>query len=44
MELTVLGSSSKGNSYVLQNNNEALVIEAGVSLKEVKPKGRFQCE
>lgn len=36
MELTVLGSSSKGNSYVLQNNNEALVIEAGVSLKEVK--------
>lgn len=36
MELTVLGSSSKGNCYVLQNENEALVIEAGVSLKEVK--------
>lgn len=36
MELTVLGSSSKGNCYVLQNGNEALVIEAGVSLAEVK--------
>lgn len=36
MELTVLGSSSSGNCYVLQNENEALVIEAGVSLKEVK--------
>lgn len=36
MELTVLGSSSKGNCYILQNDNEALVIEAGVSLKEVK--------
>ena len=36
MELTVLGSSSKGNGYVLQNDNEALVVEAGVSLKEVK--------
>lgn len=36
MELTVLGSSSSGNSYVLQNDTEALVIECGVSLKEVK--------
>jgi len=36
MELHILGSSSKGNCYILQNNNEALVIEAGVSLKEVK--------
>lgn len=36
MELHVLGSSSKGNCYILQNQNEALVIEAGVSLKEVK--------
>jgi phosphoribosyl 1,2-cyclic phosphodiesterase len=36
MELIVLGSSSNGNCYLLQNNNEALVIECGVSLKEVK--------
>ena len=36
MELTVLSSSSKGNCYILQNDNEALVIEAGVSLLEVK--------
>lgn len=36
MELTVLGSSSAGNSYILQNETEALIIECGVSLKEVK--------
>lgn len=36
MELTVLGSSSKGNCYILQNDTEALVIECGVSLLEVK--------
>lgn len=36
MELTVLKSSSKGNCYILQNDTEALVIECGVSLKEVK--------
>ena len=36
MELHVLGSSSSGNCYILQNKDEALVIEAGVSLKEVK--------
>lgn len=36
MELTVLGSSSKGNCYILSNDTEALIIECGVSLKEVK--------
>jgi len=36
MELTVLGSSSNGNCYLFQNDNEALVVECGVSLKEVK--------
>ena len=36
MELTVLGSSSRGNGYVLQNETEALIIECGVSLLEVK--------
>lgn len=36
MQLTVLGSSSAGNCYVLQNEQEALIIEAGVSIMEVK--------
>ena len=36
MQLSVLGSGSSGNCYVLQNNNEALVLEAGVSFSEVK--------
>lgn len=36
MELTVLGSNSKGNCYILQNSKEALIIECGVSLSEVK--------
>lgn len=36
MKLHVLGSSSSGNGYMLENDTEALVIECGVSLKEVK--------
>lgn len=36
MELRVLGSSSKGNCYILQNENEALILEAGVRFAEVK--------
>lgn len=36
MELIVLGSSSAGNCYVLQNDTEALIIECGVSLLSVK--------
>lgn len=36
MKLTVIGSSSHGNGYVLQNDKEALIIEAGVSYDEVK--------
>ena len=41
MELTVLGSSSKGNCYILQNDTEALVIECGVSLLAVKREVGF---
>ena len=33
MVLSVLGSSSSGNAYVLQNVGEALLIEAGVNFK-----------
>lgn len=36
MKLKVLGSSSSGNCYILENDAEALIIEAGVSFKEVK--------
>jgi len=36
MILKVLGSSSSGNSYILDNGNEALIIEAGIKLLDVK--------
>lgn len=36
MELKILGNSSAGNCYILDNGAEALVLECGVSLKEVK--------
>lgn len=36
MELVVLGSSSRGNGYILDNGNEALILEAGIGLKAVK--------
>ncbi len=36
MKLICLGSSSKGNSYLLDNGSQTLVIEAGVRLANVK--------
>ena len=36
MKLIVLGSSSRGNCYILDNGNEALIIEAGIRFQEVK--------
>lgn len=36
MVLKCLGSSSAGNCYLLQGNDETLVIEAGVPMMEVK--------
>lgn len=36
MKLSVISSSSKGNCYILENENEALLIEVGVSFKEIK--------
>ena len=36
MKLKVLGSGSSGNCYILENRTEALIIEAGISFKEVK--------
>lgn len=41
MILHVLGSSSIGNCYILENETEALVIECGVSMKEVKKAIEF---
>jgi phosphoribosyl 1,2-cyclic phosphodiesterase len=36
MKLKVLGSSSSGNGYILENDKEALVIEAGINISKVK--------
>lgn len=36
MVLKVLNSGSSGNCYILESDNEALIIEAGMPLKEVK--------
>lgn len=36
MKLKVLGSSSAGNCYILEGETEALIIEAGIRLTEVK--------
>jgi len=36
MKLRIIGTGSKGNAYVLENEHEALLIEAGVNIKEIK--------
>ena len=36
MQLKILGSSSKGNCYLLESSTEILIIEAGIKLSEVK--------
>lgn len=36
MVLKVLGSSSRGNGYILDSGNEALILECGVNLREAK--------
>ena len=36
MRLNVLGSDSNGNCYILQTDTEALIIEAGVRMSDVK--------
>lgn len=36
MQLKVLGSSSKGNCYILENENESILIECGVNFSEIK--------
>lgn len=41
MEIKILGSSSAGNCYVLDNGKEAFVIECGVSFNKVKESVNF---
>lgn len=36
MKLKIIGTGSKGNAYVLENEHEALLIEAGVKIQEIK--------
>lgn len=44
MNLKVLGSSSSGNCYILDNGKEALLIEAGLSIKEISKALKFDFE
>lgn len=41
MKLKVLGSGSSGNCYILENDEEALIIEAGLPFMEVKKSLNF---
>ena len=41
MMFSVIGSGSKGNGYILHNDNEALVIECGVPFMEYKKALNF---
>jgi len=41
MNLKVLGSSSKGNCYLLENDKETLIIEAGLRFDAIKKGLRF---
>ncbi len=36
MNLKVIGTGSKGNAYILENKDEALLIECGVKFEEIK--------
>src|SRR4051794_9941700 len=41
MQLSILGSSSSGNCYILENESEALIIECGVNIFEIKKALNF---
>lgn len=36
MKINVLGSSSKGNCYILEVENDKLLIDAGVGIRDVQ--------
>lgn len=41
MKLKVISTGSQGNAYILSNENEALLIECGVNIKEIKKALNF---
>ena len=41
MKLKVIGSGSKGNAYLLENEQEALLIECGVGMQDIKKAVNF---
>lgn len=41
MNLKVIGTGSSGNSYLLYNNEEVLIIECGVTIKKIKEALNF---
>lgn len=41
MKLKVIGSGSRGNCYIFQNNAEALILEAGVNITDIKKALNF---
>jgi len=36
MDLKIISTGSQGNAYILSNENEALLIECGVNIKDIK--------
>jgi phosphoribosyl 1,2-cyclic phosphodiesterase len=41
MTLHILGSSSSGNAYVLENDSEAIIIDCGVNISKIKQAFNF---
>lgn len=41
MKLKIIGTGSKGNAYLLYNEQEALLIECGVNIKAIKEALKF---
>ena len=41
MKLKIIGTGSKGNAYILGNENEALLIECGVKISDIKKSLNF---
>ena len=41
MKVTILGSSSDGNCYILQGQHETLILEAGVNFADIKKALKF---
>ncbi|TXK78715.1 MBL fold metallo-hydrolase [Mesonia sp. K4-1] len=41
MQLKVIGTGSKGNAYLLENEEEALLIECGVNIRAIKQAINF---